>query len=80
MLSFGESIDRIDRRLDTIESRLIAMQSSMDAKFTAMQTLLDTKFTAIQSDQRSDFRWLLGTGLAGFGAVLGLIAHTQHWL
>lgn len=52
------TLDRIERRLDTIEAT-----------------------------QRTDFRWLLGSMLSGFGltltgfaAVLGLIAHTQHWL
>ncbi len=63
------TLERIDRRLDSIENRVIALQSNMDSRFIA-----------IQSDQRSDFRWLLGVGLGAFGAIFGLLAHAQHWL
>jgi hypothetical protein len=41
---------------------------------------MNSRLIALQADQRSDFRWLLGVGLGGFGAMFGLIAHAQHWL
>ena len=35
---------------------------------------------ALAAEHRSDFRWLLGTLLGGFGAMLGVMAHGFHWL
>ncbi len=74
------TLERIDRRLDSIENRVIALQSNMDNRLIAIQSDMDRRLTAIQSDQRSDFRWLLGVGLGAFGAIFGLLAHAQHWL
>jgi hypothetical protein len=34
----------------------------------------------VVTDQRADFRWLLGVMLGGFGAMLGVMAHGFHWL
>jgi hypothetical protein len=41
----------------------------------------------LATDQRSDFRWLVGivlggfsVMLGGFGAMLGVMAHGFHWL
>jgi hypothetical protein len=66
------SLERIERRLDSMESRF---------------TGIDRRFDALNSEHRADFRWLLGimlsgfTGmLGGFGAVLGVMAHGFHWL
>jgi predicted esterase YcpF (UPF0227 family) len=59
------SLERIERRLDTMDRRID---------------------TAV-SDQRSDFRWLLGVMLGGFAtmlgafsAMMGVMAHGFHWL
>ena len=35
---------------------------------------------ALRAEQRADFRWLLGITLAGFSALLGVMAHGFHWL
>jgi hypothetical protein len=34
----------------------------------------------IRSMQDRDFRWLLGLYLAGTTAILGVLAHAQHWI
>jgi hypothetical protein len=59
------ALERIERRLDSMDQRI----------------------DAIVSDQRADFRWLLGimlggftAMLGGFGAMLGVMAHGFHWL
>jgi hypothetical protein len=59
------ALDRIERRLDSVDRRIDAMVS----------------------DQRADFRWLVGIMLGGFGAMLGgsgallgVMAHGFHWL
>jgi hypothetical protein len=59
------ALERIERRLDSMDRRI----------------------DAIVSDQRADFRWLLGimlggftAMLGGFGAMLGVMAHGFHWL
>jgi hypothetical protein len=81
------ALERIDRRLDAIENRMIAsdnrmiaFQADVDRRFLTFQSEMNSRLIALQADQRSDFRWLLGVGLGGFGAMFGLIAHAQHWL
>jgi hypothetical protein len=48
---------------------------------------IDRRFDALSAEHRSDFRWLLGVmiggfgaTLGGFGAILGVMAHGFHWL
>jgi hypothetical protein len=41
---------------------------------------VDRRIDAVVTDQRADFRWLLGIMLGGFGAMLGVMAHGFHWL
>jgi hypothetical protein len=47
----------------------------------------ERRLDAVVTEQRADFRWLLGVMLGGFGAmvggfgaVLGVMAHGLHWL
>jgi hypothetical protein len=63
------TLERIERRLDTIERRLDAIEDRFTRRFDMMV-----------SDQRSDFRWVLGIMLGGFGALLGVMARGFHWL
>jgi hypothetical protein len=46
---------------------------------------IDRRFDALSAEHRSDFRWLLGVmiggfgaTLGGFGAILGVMAHGFH--
>ena len=41
---------------------------------------VDRRIDAVVTDQRADFRWLLGIMLGGFGAMLVVMAHGFHWL
>jgi hypothetical protein len=48
---------------------------------------IERRLDAVETNQRADFRWLLGimlggfaTMLGGFGAMLGVMAHGFHWL
>ena len=41
---------------------------------------IERQLETVQRNARSDFRWLLGLYLAGTAAILGVIAHTQHWI
>jgi hypothetical protein len=41
---------------------------------------MDRRIDVVVTDQRADFRWLLGVMLGGFGAMLGVMAHGFHWL
>jgi hypothetical protein len=41
---------------------------------------IDRRFDALSAEHRSDFRWLLGVMMGGFGAILGVMAHGFHWL
>jgi hypothetical protein len=48
---------------------------------------LERRIDAVNSEQRADYRWLLGimlggfaTMLGGFAGLLGVMAHGFHWL
>jgi tetrahydromethanopterin S-methyltransferase subunit G len=41
---------------------------------------LERRIDAVNSEQRADYRWLLGIMLGGFAAMLGVMAHGFHWL
>ena len=63
------SLERIERRLEGLDTRTSARFDTIDRRFD----LLDTAY-------RGDFRWMLGLILGGFGALLGVMAHGFHWL
>ena len=63
------SLERIERRLDSLDTRTSAWFDTIDRRFD----LVDTAY-------RGDFRWLLGIMLGGFGALLGVMAHGFRWL
>ncbi|MBN9562627.1 MAG: hypothetical protein J0H14_18150 [Alphaproteobacteria bacterium] len=69
----------------------------MEARVAVLEHLAQTTSAAIErverrldtlaSDQRADFRWIVGIMLGGFVAVLGafagllgVMAHGFHWL
>ena len=68
----------------------MAMITSMEEIARGTKAVLDRierRLDTIEATQRTDFRWLLGIllggfslTLGGFGAVLSLIARTQHWI
>jgi uncharacterized membrane protein YjjP (DUF1212 family) len=48
---------------------------------------IERRLDAIEATQRSDFRWLLGIMLGGYGSLLamlvgllGVLAHGFHWI
>ncbi len=44
---------------------------------------MDRRIDTVVTDQRADFRWLVGIMLGGFAAMLGgfgAMAHGFHWL
>lgn len=40
---------------------------------------MDRRLDAIETNQRTDFRWLLGIILGGYVGLLGVMAHGFHW-
>ena len=65
-------LERLEKRLDGMDARLDRMDGRLDR---------------IVSDQRSDFRWVVGILFGGFGTVLasylgllGVMAHGFNWL
>ena len=73
------TFERIERRFDAIDRRFEAV----DRRFEALERRLD----AIILEHRADFRWLVGimlamfgTMIAGFGGILGVMAHGFHWI
>ncbi len=75
-----ETADRLDISIRATADRMERSSREATARLEKRFDTVDARLIAIQSDQRADFRWLSTAGLGGFAAVLGLIAHTQHWL
>lgn len=70
--NINAALDRIDRRFDGVERRFDGVERRLDS---------------LATEHRSDFRWLLGVMLAGFGTMLtgglgllGIMARGFHWL
>jgi len=78
--------DRIEHRFDTLEGRFNGLEgrfNSLEGRFNGLEgrfSTLDRRFDALSAEHRSDFRWLLGVMLGGFGTMLGVMAHGFHWL
>ena len=58
----------------------VAVLEQIARTTTASLDRLERRTEAIATELRSDFRWLLGIMLGGFGAMLGVVAHGFHWL
>ena len=69
-----------------MESRVAVLEQIAKTTTTGLERLdrridgLDRRIDSLTAEQRSDFRWLLGIMLGGFGAMLGVMAHGFHWL
>ncbi|MGH7212830.1 MAG: hypothetical protein ACREF1_15380 [Acetobacteraceae bacterium] len=60
-----------------MESRVAVLEQIARASIATLERL-DRRMDLMGAEQRADFRWLLGIMLAGFGSVLGLMAHGFH--
>ncbi len=58
-------LDRLDHRLERLDGRI----DRLDGRIDRLDGRLDTRFP-----------WLLGVMLAGFGGLLGAMAHGFHWI
>jgi hypothetical protein len=74
--TIGATLERIERRLDL---GLAQADNRMDR--------IERRLDIIEARRQGDFRWLLGVifagfsaTLAGFGTMLGVMAHGFHWL
>ena len=66
-----------------MESRVAVLEQSARATTASLERIerrMDMNAAELRAEHRSDFRWLLGTMLGGFGALLGAMAHGFHWL
>jgi hypothetical protein len=73
------TLERIERRFDAIDRRFDAVDRRFD--------MLDRQIDTLAARQQADFRWLLGVmfsgfsaTIAGFAAMLGVMAHGFRWL
>jgi hypothetical protein len=62
-----------------MEARVAVLEQIARITSTALERI-GRRLDAIVSDQRADFRWLLGVMPGGFGALLGVMAKGFHWL
>jgi hypothetical protein len=84
-LERGMDVQRAESR--ALEERLGRRLDIQQAESRSVQERLERRIDVLAADQRSEFRWLLGIMLAGFGtllgalgAMLGVMAHGFHWL
>jgi len=76
-----------------MESRVAVLEQIARSTSASLERLerrfdmVDRRIDRLASEHRSDFRWLLGimvggfgAMLGGFGAMLGVMAHGFHWL
>lgn len=65
----------------------VAVLEQIARSTTAALERVERRLDSIATEQRSDFRWMLGIMLGGFGMVIGgfasllvVLAHGFHWL
>lgn len=65
----------------------VAVLEQIARSTTAALERIERRLDSVASEQRSDFRWLLGLMLGGFGMTVGgfaslllVLAHGFHWL
>jgi len=61
--------------LKQIASNTQAMLERMDHRLDRMESRLDR----VEDRLWSNFLWLLGTGIAAFGALFAAMGHGFHW-
>lgn len=76
-----KSIERIDKRLDIIESKVEDRISKIDSVIEK----LDAKIDGMRNDLNSQFKWLLGVMITLFSglyatAIGGMIARLAGWV
>ena len=79
LMRFETRFDQIDAKFNQMDGKF----NQMDGKFNQMDVKfgqMDAKFEKLDSRIDSNFKWLLSIMIAGFGSVLGIIAHVQHWI
>jgi hypothetical protein len=70
----------------SMEARVAVLEQIARTTTAALERIerrldsMDRRIDTVVTDQRADFRWLLGAMLGGFGAMLGVMAHGFHWL
>ena len=68
-----------DTRLALLEQSIGFLNSTL-VRFEHRFDQLDNKIEKLESRIDSNFKWLLGIIIAGFGGLFGIIAHAQHWI
>ena len=62
-----------------METRVAVLEQIARSNVASLERV-ERRMDAFMAEQRAEFRWLLGIFLAGFGAILGVLAHGFHWL
>jgi len=61
-----------EKVLERVESRIDRIGLRLDR--------LDVRLDRMEDRQNSDFKWLMGMGLAGNGFLFAAMAHGFHWI
>ena len=75
-IHIGETLNRIEKRLDKIDERFEKLEKKMDEGFSRIDKKMDDGFKSINNRM-----WFLYTTMiAGFGSVLYVIAKSFEWI
>jgi len=68
------------------ETRIALLEQSIDninetlKRFESRFDKIDEKFDKIDNQIDSNFIWMIGFMIGGFSSILGLLAHSFHWI
>lgn len=71
-------LDKIDIRMDRLETNLTNRIDTLDTRLHDLHLRIDHLETTLHSRIDSQFRWIIGTVILGYGAPV--ILKLLHWI
>jgi len=68
-------IEAVDRRIESVEKRMEAMETRIDKRMESFERHL----IRLEDRHVTDFRWMLGLGIAAVAFLFAVMAHGFHW-
>jgi hypothetical protein len=86
-LSEFHDLDRRVAVLERIAQETVTALGDIRSELRQMRTDMLAEFRAVRAEGKSDYRWLIGIMLGGFGLTIGgfagllaVMAHGFHWI
>ena len=72
--------NKLDLRIDSMEYKSEQQYNKLDSRINSMEYKSDQQYNKLDARIDSNFKWLLGMMIAGFGSLLGIVSHGFHWI